>query len=561
VPPVAYSYIRFSTPDQLKGDSLRRQLELSERYAKEHGLELDTSLRLKDLGLSAFNKANLEKGALGVFLEAVKVGSVKSGSFLLVESLDRLSRANVTDALNLFLGITNAGITIVTLADGMRYSQQSIEANWTQLIMSLAIMARAHEESATKSKRLKAVWAKKKTDANLRIVTSSLPAWLAVKDGKIVANEEKAETVREIFRLVRGGYGLHLLERKLNTEKIPAIGKAARWHRSYLNKLVHNRSIIGEYQPMTGRGGVRVPAGDPVKGYYPPLMTEAEFYSAQQSIAGRTAMGGRKGLGIANIFSGLCKCGYCGGPARYVNKNAATKWQYLVCSNAKSGLGCKHVLWNYHEFESTVLSKLAGLDIASILKDEKAEKDKNTLEATKAKLAATRKSVQSLIKMAEVADEVQELAARLVELKADQKAYEVTVRQLEDQAKAPSLGRRHFEQFRRLRASLDSASGEELTELRLRLSSELKRFLDRIEIFADGDKPWSLGMKLIGVQPGKNGRFAVVVFKTGDGRVLHGVNSTGTLWPGPKTDAATKKAASEFLGRELLPSSSDRQKD
>jgi len=29
----AYSYIRFSTPEQLKGDSLRRQLESSRKYA------------------------------------------------------------------------------------------------------------------------------------------------------------------------------------------------------------------------------------------------------------------------------------------------------------------------------------------------------------------------------------------------------------------------------------------------------------------------------------------------------------------------------------------------
>jgi DNA invertase Pin-like site-specific DNA recombinase len=34
--PTAYSYIRFSTPEQIKGDSLRRQVELSEAYAAKH---------------------------------------------------------------------------------------------------------------------------------------------------------------------------------------------------------------------------------------------------------------------------------------------------------------------------------------------------------------------------------------------------------------------------------------------------------------------------------------------------------------------------------------------
>src|ERR1700758_3473375 len=50
----AYSYIRFSSPEQAKGDSLRRQTEAAEAYAKERGLSLDSSLTFRDLGISAF---------------------------------------------------------------------------------------------------------------------------------------------------------------------------------------------------------------------------------------------------------------------------------------------------------------------------------------------------------------------------------------------------------------------------------------------------------------------------------------------------------------------------
>jgi hypothetical protein len=103
--PVAYSYIRFSTSEQKKGDSLRRQTELSERYASTHGLTLDNSVHLHDLGLSAFDRSNIERGALGGFLEAVKRGQVAPGSFLLVESLDRLSRDKVLAALEIFISI------------------------------------------------------------------------------------------------------------------------------------------------------------------------------------------------------------------------------------------------------------------------------------------------------------------------------------------------------------------------------------------------------------------------------------------------------------------------
>lgn len=50
-----YSYIRFSTPDQLRGDSYRRQLDQSVEYAAQQNIELDTTLDLNDLGVSAFN--------------------------------------------------------------------------------------------------------------------------------------------------------------------------------------------------------------------------------------------------------------------------------------------------------------------------------------------------------------------------------------------------------------------------------------------------------------------------------------------------------------------------
>jgi len=50
----AYSYIRFSTEKQKFGDSFRRQFEATEKFVNENGLELDETLTLHDLGMSAF---------------------------------------------------------------------------------------------------------------------------------------------------------------------------------------------------------------------------------------------------------------------------------------------------------------------------------------------------------------------------------------------------------------------------------------------------------------------------------------------------------------------------
>ena len=151
----AYSYIRFSTPQQLKGDSMRRQLEASRAYAKQHDLILDESLR--DIGVSAFKGKNATEGALKKFIELVEAGRIERGSILILESLDRLSRQQVFTALGLFSSILSAGIEIVTLSDGQHYTAESIN-DVGQLMFSLISMSRSHEESAVKAKRVSASW-------------------------------------------------------------------------------------------------------------------------------------------------------------------------------------------------------------------------------------------------------------------------------------------------------------------------------------------------------------------------------------------------------------------
>ena len=58
--PKAYSYIRFSTPEQGHGDSERRQREAATEYAENNGLELvlDREYQFLDFGVSAYKGRN-----------------------------------------------------------------------------------------------------------------------------------------------------------------------------------------------------------------------------------------------------------------------------------------------------------------------------------------------------------------------------------------------------------------------------------------------------------------------------------------------------------------------
>ena len=136
-----YSYHRISTLKQKKGGGIKRQIEDSEAFCNEQGWTMDTSFKLTDIGKSAFHGKGLDdKAALGSFLNAVDNGLIRRPAILLVESLDRLSRANIMDALELFIRILNTEISICTYHDRMIYSKESIEANFGPLLISITIL-------------------------------------------------------------------------------------------------------------------------------------------------------------------------------------------------------------------------------------------------------------------------------------------------------------------------------------------------------------------------------------------------------------------------------------
>ncbi|TKE91828.1 recombinase family protein, partial [Vibrio kanaloae] len=95
----AYSYIRYSSPQQASGDSYRRQLAATQAYCDANGYELDTELSIyKELGVSGF-KGDQEH--LKQFINDCETGKVKKGSLLVVENLDRLSRQAINVAMRL----------------------------------------------------------------------------------------------------------------------------------------------------------------------------------------------------------------------------------------------------------------------------------------------------------------------------------------------------------------------------------------------------------------------------------------------------------------------------
>src|SRR5690348_834627 len=100
----AWSYIRLSSAAQTKGHGKKRQMEDSAQYCLDHDLDLQEELY--DKARSAFHGHNRKAGtAFHRFLTAIADGTVPPKSVLVVESLDRLDRRGVADALRNLLAI------------------------------------------------------------------------------------------------------------------------------------------------------------------------------------------------------------------------------------------------------------------------------------------------------------------------------------------------------------------------------------------------------------------------------------------------------------------------
>ena len=498
--PRAYSYLRMSTNLQLKGDSRRRQLEASRAYAEANGLELAEGGELEDIGISAFKGANARDGALGRFLEAVRSGSVKPGSFLIVESLDRLSREQVLNAQSLFLGIVQAGINLVTLADGRLYPARTSDLG--DLIISLVIMSRAHEESQTKSLRVASAWKNKRTKAVDGIpMTARCPAWLRLASDRTSYEviPDRAAIVREIFEETIAGVGMYSVANRLNNAGLPAFAGKNGWHQSYIAKTLANRAVIGEFQPHVKMDGARVPSGEPIKSYFPAIVDEETFYRAHNAKSERKQSGsGRKGASFTNLFSRLAVCAYCRSTIVFENKGQGTKGgSYLVCDGAKRHRECQATRWRYRDFEASFLAFVQEIDVEAMINQDDEAQKRRTLEGVVASAEGELQSIETLMQQTfgvlETGAAVDFVSSKLRELEARQR--DLKGRLGTKQHELELLNNRistFYESKNEVRSfveRLQSPAGEELFKLRAQIASRIKNLVETLVVFPLGDRP------------------------------------------------------------------------
>lgn len=181
----AIAYVRWSTEDQSRGDSEQRQSGLAARLCQQHGWNLREVI--VESGKSAFHGRHRVGAGKMLQLEQRAARGDLAGCALLVENLDRMSRQEPLEGLNLLRAFTQQGVAVAETLSGEIWTADKIDSNWMILLSAFVRAGLAYEESKKKSSRVRSAW--EATQRTLRTHDGKAdprisPSWIEVVDGE-----------------------------------------------------------------------------------------------------------------------------------------------------------------------------------------------------------------------------------------------------------------------------------------------------------------------------------------------------------------------------------------
>jgi hypothetical protein len=388
-----FSYIRFSSEGQRNNSSIDRQSEIAPRVASQKGWILRNDWNVKQEAVSAFKKSNFPK--LHAIIELAKDGTIPKGSVMIVESLDRVSRAeilgeNEDGAFDLCRKLIMAGIELYDDKTSQHYTKESLKNPMVLMMMIMSNHAANEYSSKLSDRTAKGIKARGEKILNGEAVKGNgkEPGWITAK--KL---NHKAKTVAAIFKMYLDGIGAATIARKLNAEQVDTLnsrermGQKRNWNQSVVYRLLSNRQVIGE----------NTINGQTIKEYFEPAVSEETFSKAQARLAdnrGKAAQGATDGDGeIRSIFSGVGYCAHCGRKWR-VNKNGSG-YKYISCWGYFNGVCEMKDSIRYDLMEDSFVS-LLHFNSEQLVRDESGNSVNAQTQILKGRAAEVEKQIQVL---------------------------------------------------------------------------------------------------------------------------------------------------------------------
>lgn len=355
-----YCYARVSSRGQAKdGYGMSRQQTMLRDYVAAYddsqhnrGYEFGDISWLYAEGVSAYSGKNIEDGSvLKNFIDDVLQKKI-TNSVLVIENLDRFSRAAPNRAAGLFLSLINAGCDIHEVETEMIHHQYS------DLNIISGGLQRAHNESKRKARLSIKNWDEriKNTIEGTSVLTHRVPSWIEVKNNKYVIKEGEAEKFNLIFKMYADGFGLAAIRDELKKKKMqinesePTI--------NHLVKIIKDQRLIGKFN-STGR---KILDGMIIY----PVVVEQSLFEAVNDLRKQRNPLGKVNVKANNLFAGLCICMNCG---RYVQVNSVDKKgdTYFRCGGSLLKIDkCKERGFKYKIIENALLEHIRNFDFSML---------------------------------------------------------------------------------------------------------------------------------------------------------------------------------------------------
>ncbi len=311
----AIPYIRFSSKKQGHGSSHERQQSMVVNWLSQHPEYTLSSLKFEDLGRSGYSGDHLEYG-FGKLLVAIESGHIHPGDVVLVEAMDRAGRLPFLEMVPLLNRILSAGVSIITLDDGVEYTQAS--ANDQHLFLLAAKIQAANKYSEALSRRIKGSYQDRRTKAKAgQSVKRSFPLWLD-KEGELI--ESLAPFIVQAFSDYADGLGERRIYDRIRG-KHPLLESI---NPSTIKRWMTNTTAIGAW-------------GD-IPSAHPAVISQELWYRVQKRNSSLTPTA--KTAPTKHLLTGLVKCAHCG--SNFIYRKLSKSPPVMGCGR-RARLGSKEL--------------------------------------------------------------------------------------------------------------------------------------------------------------------------------------------------------------------------
>lgn len=302
------AYCRVSTDKTDQVNSLESQQRYFNEYINRNPLWELYDIYVDD-GISGTNTK--KRAAFNHMID-----DAVSGKFdlIITKEISRFAR-NIVDSITYTRELKQHGVGVLFLNDGIYTLDSDGE-------LRLALLSTiAQEESRKTSERVK--WGQRR-QMEKGVVFGKDMLGYDVRGGKLILNEEGAETVRKIFhKFLDEGKGAHRIAKELREEGVKTATRMKDWSYTNILRILRNEKYCGDlvqqktytpdyltHQKKRNYGEVETVT---IRDHHEPILSRERFEAAQRELQRRRPADSTvKAYANRYALSGKIVCGECG---------------------------------------------------------------------------------------------------------------------------------------------------------------------------------------------------------------------------------------------------------